>query len=97
MTPALRQVRPLLRVAMPVAVTAALVFGIIIGVDIAEKQPAIGGWFVLGVMFGLIFFTGGLLAATEYLAKTICASHASVCWKPTEKRRESFTIWQDNP
>lgn len=79
-----------------VAVTASLVFGIIIGVALAEKQPGQGGWIVIGVMLGLIFFAGGILAVSEHLAKTICASHWSHCWKPTEKRRDFTAFWQES-
>lgn len=78
-----------------VAATATLVFSIVIGVFIAEQQAAEAGWVALGVILGLVLFAGGLLAVTGYLAKTICASHWSACWKPTEKRRDPSTFWQD--
>jgi hypothetical protein len=79
-----------------VAVMASLVIGIVLGIAIAEKQPAHGGWIVIFSMLGLIFFAGGLLAVTEYLARTICASHWFYCWKPTEKRKDPTTFWQDS-
>lgn len=90
------KLHPLLLAAGVVAVTASLVFGIIIGVALAEGQKVQGGWVVIGVMLGLILFAGGLLAVTEYLAKTICAPHSSECWHPQERRQESFPGWTES-
>jgi hypothetical protein len=78
----------LLLAAGVVAVTASLVFGIIIGVAVAENQNLQGGWVVIFVMMGLILIAGGLLMVTEHLAKTICASHPSRSWRPGEAARE---------
>ena len=74
----------LLLAAGVVAVTASLVFGIIIGVALAENQNIKGGWIVIFVMMSLILFARGLLMITEHLAKTICPPHPSRCWDPGE-------------
>jgi hypothetical protein len=78
------KLHPLLLGAGVVGVTVSLVVGIALGVTLAEKQKVQGGWVIIAVMLGLILFAGGLLAMTEYLAKTVCASHWSVCWRPAE-------------
>lgn len=91
----LNKVHSLLLAGGIVAVTAALIFCIVIGFAIAEKLPAPGVWIVLGMILGMIFFAGALLAVTEHLAKTICAAHWSVCWRPTEKRRDPAIFWQE--
>lgn len=75
----------LLLAAGVVAVTVSLVFGIIIGVALAENQNLQGGWVVIFVMTALIFVAGGLLMITEHLAKTICSAHPSTCWAPDER------------
>lgn len=91
------KLHPLLLAAGVVAVTASLVFGIIVGVALAEGNNLQGGWIVIGVMLGLILFAGGLLAVTEYLAKTICAPHWSECWHPGERRSEANPLpWPEN-
>jgi hypothetical protein len=89
------RVHSLLLAGGVVAVTASLVFGIMIGVAIAEKQPGNDGLVLLGVILGLIAFTGGLLAVTEHLTRTICAAHWTLCWNPTERRRDSALSSQE--
>ncbi|MCA9068074.1 MAG: hypothetical protein KDA84_04090 [Planctomycetaceae bacterium] len=83
------KLHPLLLAAGVVAVTASLVFGIIIGVALAENGILQGGWVVIFVMLMLIFFAGGLLMVTEFLAKKICPGHPSGCWNPEESLSES--------
>lgn len=85
------KLHPLLLAAGVVAVTVSLVFGIIIGVALAERGIIQGGWVVISVMVALILISGGLLMVTESLAKTICPSHPSHCWNPEERAAEHFS------
>ncbi len=84
------KLHPLLLGADVVAVTVSLVFGVVIGVALAQVQQIHGGLLVLCVMFSLILVAGGLLMLTEHLAKTLGTLSPAKCWTPAEPPDDPF-------
>ncbi len=85
------KLHPLMLAAGVVAVVVSLIVGIVAGVSLAEHNnlQGNGGLIVLGVILFLILIAGGMLIITERLSKSICPSHWSGCWHPSEPPLDS--------